>query len=98
MSCHISPLKNISKISSSMPHQLMSRHPSPLKNNSKKSRKSPLMPHHLSLSKNNFKNSSSMLHYISQLKNNSKNNRKIYYNSLRVINGEFLSMQACYVT
>jgi hypothetical protein len=27
--------------------------------------------------------------HISQLKNNSKNSSKIYYNSLKIINGEF---------
>jgi hypothetical protein len=41
MSCHILPLKNISKNSMSMTHHLMPHHLSPLKNNSKNSRKSP---------------------------------------------------------
>jgi hypothetical protein len=30
-----------------------------------------------------------MPHYPSPLKNNSENSRKMYYNTLRVINGEF---------
>jgi hypothetical protein len=34
-----------------------------------------------------------MPHHLSSLKKNSKNSRKMYYNPLRVINGEF-SQQA----
>jgi hypothetical protein len=67
-----------------------------------------ILPHHLSLLKNNSKNSRSMSHHIYPLKNNYKNlrksphptshsslknnlinSRKIYYNSLQVINDEF---------
>jgi hypothetical protein len=72
MPCHLSPLKNISKNSSSIPHHLMPRHLSPLKNNSRNLRKSPHASHLFPL-KNNSENSSSMSHHLSLLKNNSKN-------------------------
>jgi hypothetical protein len=80
ISGHLSPLKNNSKNSNTMPHHLMSRHISLLKNNSKKSRNH-LMPYHLSLLKNNSENTRSMSHHlmpchISPLKNNSKNSWK----------------------
>jgi hypothetical protein len=89
MACHLSPLKNIFENSSCMLHHLGPCHIFLLKN-----LENHLMPHHLSLLKNNSKNSRSMLHHlmpchISPLNNNSKTSRKIYYNSLRVINGEF---------
>jgi hypothetical protein len=70
-----------------MPH-----HISPLKNNSENSRACHVTSHHvtfviwkliLKIQENQL-----ILCHISPLKNNSKNSRKIYYKSLRVINGE----------
>jgi hypothetical protein len=54
MQCHLSPLKTILKI---LENYLMSSHICPLKNNSKNSISIPcdLMPHHLSILKNNYK-------------------------------------------
>jgi hypothetical protein len=50
-----------------------------------------LMPCHISTVKYNSENSRKLPHSTSHfsIKNNSKTSRKIYYNSLRIINGEF---------
>jgi hypothetical protein len=66
----------------------MSHHLSLLKNNSENSNS---MPHHISPLKTNSKIQGNYIisRHISPLKNNSKNSKKIYYNSLRVINYEF---------
>jgi hypothetical protein len=52
------------------------------------------MEHHISLFKNNSENLRSMTHqlmqrHISPLKNILKNSRKMYCNSIRIINDEF---------
>jgi hypothetical protein len=72
MTCHLSPLQNISENSMSMPHHLMPRHLSPLKNNSANLRKSSHATSPFSIEKIILKKSSSMSHHLSLLKNNSK--------------------------
>jgi hypothetical protein len=81
---NLSSFKNNSENSNSMPH-----HHFLLKNNSENLRNMlhHLMPRHISLFKNNSKNLRKLPH-ISPLKIIKKNSSKIYYNSLRVINGK----------
>jgi hypothetical protein len=76
MTCHLSPLKNISKNSSSMPHHL-SQSKTLLK-----IQENHITPHHLSPLQDNAENSSSIPHHLmpchlSLLKNNSKNSKKL---------------------
>jgi hypothetical protein len=71
MSCHISPLKNNSKIQE---NHLIQYHISPLKNNFKNSRK--ISYNSQRVINGEFSQHVSIPHHISPLKNNSKNLEK----------------------